>query len=48
MSTFAVQDDNVPFLQHLQQHLPLYVCFVIIFMSVSLNVVFIVRLVFRY
>nr|XP_022290995.1 uncharacterized protein LOC111102503 [Crassostrea virginica] len=44
MSTFAVQDDNVPFLQHLKQHLPLYVCFVIIFMSVSLNVVFIVRL----
>nr|XP_022295400.1 uncharacterized protein LOC111105408 isoform X2 [Crassostrea virginica] len=38
------EDDNVPFLQHLQQHLPLYVCFVIIFMSVSLNVVFIVRL----
>ncbi|XP_078327907.1 uncharacterized protein LOC111104617 [Crassostrea virginica] len=44
MSTFAVQDENVPFLQHLQQHLPLYVCFVIIFLSVSLNVFFIVRL----
>nr|XP_022295642.1 uncharacterized protein LOC111105576 isoform X2 [Crassostrea virginica] len=42
--TTTDKDDNVPFLQHLQQHLPLYVCFVIIFMSVSLNVVFIVRL----